>query len=214
MDLLGLWTAGGAGTRCRGNASAPATAPATWTRAGRLRCCKTAVSSTAKSGQRPGTPRSSCVPRSSKSRPDADDRAVDGPGDEQLAGLGQLRHARGDVHGHAADVVAEQLALARCAGRPARSSPSALDGRARSPAAQRTACDGAPANDDEERVADRLDLAAAEAVDLAADDRVVGHEQVAPAGVAEPGGVAGRADDVGEQDRQQRALRSCRAGRR
>ena len=73
--------------------------------------------------------------------------------------------------------------------------------------AQRTACDGAPANDDEERVADRLDLAAAEAVDLAADDRVVGHEQVAPAGVAEPGGVAGRADDVAEQDRQQLALR-------
>src|SRR6476661_6435668 len=89
--------------------------------------------------------------------PRADDRAVDGPGDEQLAGLGQLRDARGDVDRHAADVVAEHLALARVQPDPDRQ-PERLEAlhdrlgaahRVRRRARER----------DEERIADRLDLA-------------------------------------------------------
>src|SRR5687768_5267610 len=42
----------------------------------------------------------------------ADHGAVDGPRHEHLSGCRERRDARGDVHGHAADVVADHLALA------------------------------------------------------------------------------------------------------
>ena len=119
--------------------------------------------------------------------------------------------ARGDVDRHPADVVADAARTRRCAGRRAaraRAPRRPRRSRARSARARRRRA----VEDDQEAVADRLDLAAVEAVELAADRGVVGGEQVAPARVAEPRGVAGRADDVGEQDGQQRAL-DARAAR-
>ena len=61
-------------------------------------------------------------------------------------------------------------------------------------------CAGRPVERGEEAVAGRAHLAAAEAAELAADRRVVLLQQVAPAAVAELGGVLGRVDDVGEED--------------
>src|SRR4051812_42552975 len=45
--------------------------------------------------------------------PRADDQVLDGARDEHLARPGGAHHARADVHGEAADVVADHLALAR-----------------------------------------------------------------------------------------------------
>jgi hypothetical protein len=52
---------------------------------------------------------------------------------------------------------------------------------------------------DEEAVASGVHLAATEAADLFADDRVVFGQHLAPAVVAEPSRLPGRADDVGER---------------
>ena len=68
--------------------------------------------------------------------------------------------------------------------------------------------DGArrPVERREEPVAGRVDLAAAEALELAPDERVVPLEQVAPAPVAELRRPLGRADDVGEEHRREHAV--------
>ena len=60
--------------------------------------------------------------------------------------------------------------------------------------------------DDQEAVADRLDLAPVEAVDLVADRGVVGREQVGPLGVAEPRGVVVELTMSVNSDGQQRAV--------
>ena len=51
----------------------------------------------------------------------------------------------------------------------------------------------------EESVAGRVDLVPTEPLELPADDRMVAVEQFAPGPVAEPCGVARRADDVGHE---------------
>ena len=58
----------------------------------------------------------------------------------------------------------------------------------------------------EEAVPGRVDLVAAEALELAADGNTVGLEQLAPAAVAEVSGELGRADEVGEEDRREHAV--------
>src|SRR5436190_16619594 len=92
-----------------------------------------------------------------------DDGAVGGAGGEDLARLSEVRDARRDVDGHAADVLADDLALAGVqadveleAERPDR-----LDDRAG--AAQRAG--RRAVEDDEERIADGLDDVATEAFD-------------------------------------------------
>src|SRR5919201_3168968 len=45
--------------------------------------------------------------------PRAGDEVLDGARDEHLAGLGKRRHARADVHGDAADLAVDELALTR-----------------------------------------------------------------------------------------------------
>src|SRR6185369_10707 len=106
-----------------------------------------------------------------------------------LLGPGHVADARGDVHGHPADVAADELAL------PGVQAGADLDAQA----ADR-GDDGARAAQGVGRralergdvaVADGLDLAAAVALDLAADRAVVGGQQVAPAPVAHACGVAG-----------------------
>src|SRR3954451_20389741 len=127
----------------------------------------------------------------------ADDRPVDRARGQHLAGLRHPGDARGDVDGHAADVVADQLALARVQPRAQLDAQAAdrLHDRAR--AAQRVG--RRTVEGGQERVADGLDLAPAVALDLAPDRVVVGGEQVAPAAVAQARGMPGRVDDVGEQ---------------
>ena len=58
----------------------------------------------------------------------------------------------------------------------------------------------------EEAVTGGVDLAAAVALELAADDRVVAVEQVAPGAVAERDCAVGRPDDVGEDDGREHAV--------
>ena len=128
-------------------------------------------------------------------------------------GRRQRGDARGDVDGHAAHVVADDLALA---GVQADADLEARAARTASTMASRAAhrVRRRAVEGDEEGVADRLDLAPAEAVELAAHGGLVGAEQVAPARVAQARGVAGRADDVAEDHRQQVARDRCASARR
>jgi hypothetical protein len=72
---------------------------------------------------------------------------------------------------------------------------------------------GRPIERREEPVAGRVELAAAEAAELAADGRVMPLEQRTPARVAQQGCDPGRADDVGEEDRCEDALRPVAIGK-
>ena len=58
-------------------------------------------------------------------------------------------------------------------------------------------------------ITDGLDFPASEAAELVAHEGVVAVEQLSPGAVSEPGGVPGRLDDVGEEDRRQHALRAA-----
>src|SRR3954468_1793612 len=182
----------GAGT---GDAPSLPSAPATCAPARRLRSCKTAVRArrSEQREQRPAPRHVAQLVRAPVLEAEArsDDRPVDRPRREHLARLGESRDPRRDVHRDAADVVADDLALAGVQPRPRRQPErlQPLDDRLRAADRPRRR----PVEGDQERVADRLDLAAAEAVELTADDRVVGDEQVAPARVAEARPVAGRA---------------------
>ena len=101
---------------------------------------------------------------------------------------GQPVHAGGDVDGDAADIAVEQLAFTSVkAGtdlQPELGKSVADRGGAADPA--RWAIEGR-----EEAVPGALDLAAAEALELSADDSVVALEQVVPAPVAERGSALG-----------------------
>src|SRR5262249_4753072 len=118
-------------------------------------------------------------------------------------GPGEGADPGADVDRHAADVVADRFDLAAVdpgADLDPAAAQLALD-RGRAADRPRRAVEGG-----EEAVPHRLHLAAAVDGELPADGGVVALEQVAPAQVAEPGGGLGRADDVGEEDRRQRAL--------
>ena len=59
----------------------------------------------------------------------------------------------------------------------------------------------------QEPIAGGIDLAALEALELLSNERVMPFEQVTPAPVAEPRRLLGRADDVGEEDGCEHAVR-------
>ena len=63
----------------------------------------------------------------------------------------------------------------------------------------------------EEPVADSVTFLSAEVAELTSDDRVVASQQVAPGAIADPRGVVGRADDVGEHDGREHAFRDGRS---
>ena len=71
---------------------------------------------------------------------------------------------------------------------------------------------GRPVERGEESVAGRVELPALEPRELAADDRVMPLEELAPGRVAESRRQLGRADDVREEDRREYALRARPAG--
>ena len=130
----------------------------------------------------------------------ADDKVAHGPGHEHLGGLGQVGDAGADVDRDAGEVIAGELALAGV-------QPGAdveLE-RAGGVHGGERAADRArrPVERGEHAVAGAADRATAVDGDLIVHQPVVVLHQVVPAAVAEPGGVLGRADDVGEHDRRQ-----------
>ena len=132
------------------------------------------------------------------------------PAHERLARAGERGDPRGDVDRHAAHVVAEQLRLARVhAGADLDAEPAhgARDRGGAPDRARRTVEHG------EEPVAHRLDLATAVVGELLAHDAVVLVQELAPAAVAERRRQLRGADDVGEQQGQQRAGRLRRPPR-
>ena len=101
------------------------------------------------------------------------------------------------MYRHAGDVVAAHLDLARVNAGPY-SMPS---GRTASTIASRAVERDAGAGERrDESVAGGVYFAAAESLELVADDAVVVVEQVLPPEVAELGRALGRADDIGEND--------------
>src|SRR6187431_2943747 len=132
------------------------------------------------------------------------DQVLDRARHEHLAGAGLRRDPRADVDGDAADLRAHHLALAGVhAGtqlEPQR--PGAFADRLGATDGARRAVERG-----EETVARGIDLAAAESLELAAGDAVERIEDGVPARVAELRGALGRADDVGEQDRREDAIR-------
>src|SRR4051794_17770537 len=115
--------------------------------------------------------------RVAEAQPGADDERRDRARDEHLVGAGQGGDARGDVDGQAADVVLPALDLAgvqagahaEAAGGQGVADPHGAADRAR------RAVEGGQCP-----VAERLDPAPAEALDVAARDLVVGVEQRPP----------------------------------
>jgi hypothetical protein len=111
--------------------------------------------------------------------------------DRDAAALGAHRfalagvHAGTDLEAEGATAAADRLGTADGAGRP-------VEGR-------------------EKAVARGVDLAAAEALELAPGDAVEAVEQLVPARIAELCRALGRADDIGEQDRR-RTFRSVAPG--
>ena len=159
------------------------------------RCSDGGSASSANSGQRPGTPFSSWKPRSANSNGPPTTVPNTVPETSTSPGAGERADARGDVHRHAADVIADQLALAGVDADADLDAELAGGGGDRQRAAQRAR--GRPVEGREEAVADRLDLAAAEA-------------RAAPCARARRGGRAGRASGRRRARRRARSRRRCR----
>jgi hypothetical protein len=115
-----------------------------------------------------------------------------------------------DVDRHPADVVAEQLDLAGVDPDPDLDPDrrQLLADGSRTADRPRRAVEGG-----QEAVAHRLDLAAAVELELAADDRVVALEQLAPARVPERGGARRGVHDVREQHRRKHPVGLADAAR-
>src|SRR5205823_14646140 len=113
-------------------------------------------------------------------------------------------HARGDVHGHAADVCADHLALAGVY------ASAHIDAERADVLPDRTrAADRARGTVErrQEAVAESLDLVPAERCELATHELVVVLEQRTPTVVAELCSALSRAGDVGEQHGRQHPVR-------
>ena len=124
---------------------------------------------------------------------------------EDLARAGGRGDPRADVDGDPAYLGSGQLALAGVQAGPCLHADRADRGADRLAAADRP---GRAVEHREEAIAGGVDLAAAEALELAAHERMVTLEQAVPALVAELCRTGGGADDVGEEQRQQRSSRS------
>jgi hypothetical protein len=129
---------------------------------------------------------------------------------KHLACTGQCRHARADVHGNAADVIADRFALAGMqpgANLNAERPDFVGDGASAAHAACRTVESG------QNTVAGPLDFMAAEAGEGAPDRGVMIVKEVAPAMIAERSSFLGRADDVGKKHRGKTTGRRGRTAR-
>jgi len=123
---------------------------------------------------------------------------ADGARHEHLARAGEIGHARGDVDRKPSEPRAEQLALAGVdAGPELDPEPGRRDAQL---LGRGDRLRGA-VELDQEAVAAVLDHASASGADLALDDRLVLGEELAPAHVADPRQVLGRANHVCDHQR-------------
>src|SRR4029077_2706225 len=108
-----------------------------------------------------------------------------------------------DVDGHPTNVVAAELALARVQPGPhvKAQGPDPVPDRAGA-----LDCAGGAVEGGEEAVAQRLDLTAAEPIELAARELVVAFDQLSPTPVPCLGGALGRVNDVGEHHRRKHSV--------
>ena len=150
----------------------------------------------AKRRHSPGTPLSSCAPRSSNFEPRPDHEVAQRAGHQHLVRPCQCAHARADVYADSADVIAANLALAGV--QPgAHFYAECLHGIADR---HRTADRSLRAVEHrEEAVSGRVHLTAPEPIELCPNDGVVCIKQGMPVTVAHLRGAPGRVHDVGEQ---------------
>ena len=127
----------------------------------------------------------------------------DGARHEDFAGSRDRRDARSDVYGQAADIPHLVLDLPHVEAAPDLEAELADRVPDRVGAGERA---GGAVEDDEESVARRLHLAAGEPLEPAPDDGVMAVEEGVPRLVAHTRSALRRADDVGEEDRCERAL--------
>src|SRR5262249_4316775 len=122
---------------------------------------------------------------------------------EHLAWSGQRSHAGADDHGDAAELLSDDLALARVQAGPDLEAEVAHRALDRGRAADRAdrAVEGR-----EEAVPGRVELAALKAVELRADDPMVTLDEVRPGPVAQLDSPDRRVDDVREQDRREHGV--------
>jgi hypothetical protein len=107
------------------------------------------------------------------------------------------------MHCDAADLVADQLALAGV------KSSADVDAEVANVVAHReSATDRArgPIESSQEAVSGGVHLAAAKALELPPHQLVVSSDEVVPVVIAEPRGSLGRSDDVGEENRRQDSI--------
>src|SRR5215213_4173722 len=137
--------------------------------------------------------------------PGAGDEVLDGARHEHLPGRCARRDARAHVDGEARRLAVDQLALAGVdpGAHVETESLRALDELQRAPDRPRGAVEAG-----EEAVSGGVDFRAAVALQLPADERPLLREQLAPAPVAELGGSLGRADEIGEEERGENAVRN------
>src|SRR5262249_7587901 len=143
----------------------------------------------------PGTPLRRCSPASSSSISDPTVAAY-GLGDQDFAGGGEITDPSTDCYGEARDVVVAVFdfpGVDACAyGQPdAVRVSNDLGG-----AVHRSSC---AVEGGEEAVARGPDLASLVPVERVPDPRIVIAGEVGPGAVPEPGGLAGRVHNVGEQ---------------
>ncbi len=153
--------------------------------------------STAYSLHSSGTPFSSGNAAFAEAEPRAGDEILDGARDEHFSGPRRLRDPGADVDCDPADLAVHHLALARV------QAGAHVEAQVANTLGDRTgAADRArrPVETREEAVAGDVELGAAEANELAADQRVMTLEELPPRAVAELRCFRRRADDVGEED--------------
>jgi hypothetical protein len=145
-----------------------------------------------------GIPFSECCPRSSKARVRSDDDVLHRAGHQDVTRAGESLDARRDVHRHPRQRAPLQLAFASVDTGPDVDT-EALHGLSRRPGTFERARRGFEA--DKESVPSGVDLDAFAPRDLGTHCQVMLREHGAPAGIAQPAGMLGGADDVGEEQR-------------
>ena len=145
-----------------------------------------------------------------EAQPGARHQVLYGARHQHLARTGERRDARADVNGNPTDIVVDHFAFAGMEPStdfdPKR--PDLLGNGAGAADAARRSVEGG-----KNAVAGRLDLMAAKACEIAPDRGVMTVEEITPAAVAERGGLLGRADDVGKENRGEYPVDSDRRPR-
>ena len=166
--------------------------PAGWVRG------SPSTSVTASTCQVPSTPLRAWLPRSWNPKPSAGDQVARRRSYEDIARAPERHHAGPHDDGDPAELLPDLLALAEVHARADLDAELAhrLGHGARAPYRGRRFGEAR-----EEAVPGRVELFAAEPLQLAPDDRVMAGDQLLPPGITDAARHRGRVHDVGEQDR-------------